>query len=270
LIAQRKEAHTMPHQPGVTITIPNWNHEILLPRSITSALQAVALLRAERLFGEVLVVDDHSRDGSLSLLRKLEALHYADGLRVLAFGSNGGLVASRNQGMLNGRFPYIIFLDADNELIPENVLCFVRTLQQTRAAAAYGNLLMRSVTSRCAHNIISNESMQPKIFNGNYVDAFAIFDRLQILDVGGYQYDSLIQEDHEMWMHLAANGRRIVFVPLVLGYYYLLPNSMCQVDDKSTRVGQNRVDRVFNQLRVRPSMRMNTQHLRYHPAVGYL
>jgi len=260
----------MTYQAGVTIAIPNWNHEFLLPRSISSALQAVALLRAEGIRGEVVVIDDHSRDGSLALLRKLEALHYADGLRVVAFGVNGGLVASRNQGLLNGRFPYITFLDADNELIPENLLCFVRTLQQTNAAAAYGNLLIRSVSSPCAHNVISNESMQAKIFKGNYIDAFAVFDRLQILDVGGYQFDEHIQEDHELWMHLAANGRRIVFVPVVLGYYYLLPNSMCQVDDKSKPVGQSRVDRVFNQLRIRPSMEMNTQHLRYHPEIGYL
>jgi succinoglycan biosynthesis protein ExoO len=257
-------------QAGVTIAIPNWNHEFLLPRSISSALKAVALLRAEGIPGEVVVVDDHSRDGSLSLLRKLEALHYADGLRVVAFGANGGLVASRNQGLLNGRFSYIIFLDADNELIPENVLCFVRTLQQTKAAAAYGNLLVRSLTSRCAHNVISNESMQTKIFQGNYVDAFAVFDRLQILDVGGYHFDERIQEDHELWMHLAANGRRSVFVPVVLGYYYLLPNSMCQVDNKYNPVGRSRIERVFNQLRVRPAMGMNTQHLRYHPEIGYL
>ena len=38
----------------------------------------------------MLVLDNHSRDGSLSLLRKLEALHYTDGLRVLAFADHGG------------------------------------------------------------------------------------------------------------------------------------------------------------------------------------
>jgi len=32
----------------------------------------------------VLVVDDSSRDGSLTLLRQMEALHAPDGLRVLA------------------------------------------------------------------------------------------------------------------------------------------------------------------------------------------
>lgn len=254
---------------GVTIAIPNWNHEFLLPRSLASALRAIALLRAEGVGGEVLVIDDHSRDGSLVLLRQLEALHYADGLRVLAFGSNGGLVASRNEGLLNARFPYITFLDADNELVPENLLCFVRTLQQTRAAAAYGNLLVRTVTSQCAHSVVSGESIQAKLFQDNYVDAFAVFDRHQILDAGGYVLDQHIQEDHELWLHLAVSGRRLVFVPVVLGYYYLLPSSMCQAEDKS-EIGRNRLKRVFNQLGHRAGQPMNTRHLRYHPELGYL
>src|SRR5580693_4588580 len=109
----------MTRQAGVTIAIPNWNHELLLPRALASALRAVALLREEGMHGEVLVIDDHSRDGSRSLLRKLEALHFADGLRVLALAAHSGLAVCRNQALLNARFPYVLFLNADNELIPE-------------------------------------------------------------------------------------------------------------------------------------------------------
>ena len=70
-------------QAGVTIAIPNWNHEILLPRSIASALRAVDLLRNEGVPAEVLVIDDASRDGSQTLLRQLEALYSKAGLRCL-------------------------------------------------------------------------------------------------------------------------------------------------------------------------------------------
>jgi glycosyltransferase involved in cell wall biosynthesis len=260
----------MTRRPGVTVAISNWNQEFLLPRSIASALEAVAALRDEGIAGEVLVLDNHSRDGSLSLLRKLETLHYADGLRVLAFADRGGLVAGRNQALLNGHFPYITFLDAGNELLPANLHLFVRTLQQTHAAAAYGNLLIRTVTSRCAHSVTSNESMQAKLITANHVDGFAVFDRLQLLDVGGYVDDERIQEDHELWMHLAANGRRSVFVPVVLGYYYLLPSSMGPANDKSKPMSQDPVNRVFDPFRLRAALPMNTHHLRYHPEIGYL
>ena len=199
--------------PGVTIAIPNWNHEILLPRSIASALRAMDLLRSEGVPAEVLVIDDFSRDGSQTLLRQLEALYYKDGFRCLTFGANAGLAASRNQTLNHARYRYLAFLDADNELIPENLPLFVKTLEQTRAAVAYGNLLIRTPTADHAHFATSNESIQKRLFQGNYVDAFSVWDRFQLLDVGGYDASYHFGEDYEMWLHLATNGRRIVFVP---------------------------------------------------------
>ncbi len=41
----KSEERTRMNTDGVTIAIPNWNHEVLLPRSILSALRALAVLR---------------------------------------------------------------------------------------------------------------------------------------------------------------------------------------------------------------------------------
>lgn len=257
-------------QAGVTIAIPNWNHEVLLPRSIESGLRAVDLLRNEGVPAEVLVIDDGSRDGSHTLLRQLEALYSRDGLRCLCFGVNAGSSASRNQTLNHARYRYLVFLDADNEIIPENVPLFLETLQQTRAAAAYGNLLIRTPTSNYAHYIHSRESIQKRLFlGGNYVDTFSVWDRLQLLDVGGYDTCTHTVEDYELWLHLATNGRRIVFVPAVLGYYYLLPGSTAN-DPQKVSVAESRLFRIFNQVKAREFLQMNTCHLRYHPEFGYI
>ena len=253
---------------GVTIVIPNWNHELLLPRSLASGLAAVRCLAAEGVAAEVLVVDDCSRDGSLTLLRNLEALYYEHGLRVLARSANGGLAAGRNLGLVRARHRYIIFMDADNELVPENMYAFYQTLRDTGAAAAYGNLLMCAHGRDWAEGIVSNESFQERIFENNYIDAFTMVDRVQLLDGGGYATYLAAHEDYEQWMHLACNGGRIVFVPLVFGYYYVLPNSMikeCPCDDVLRRAR-----RVFNQLGGRRHLPLATKHLRYHPAIGYV
>ncbi len=219
--------------------------------------------------GEIIVIDDFSRDGSLTLLRQLEALYARDGFRFLAFGANAGLAASRNQAIAHAKYRYIAFLDADNELIPENLPIFLRTLEETKAAVAYGNLLIRSAAAECAHYVLSNESMQGRLFGGNYVDAFSVVDRLQLLDVGGYEASYHALEDYELWQHLVTNGRRIVFVPAVLGYYYALPISMGRDTQKEMAVGA-KIKRVFNQVNIRQNMPMNTNHLRYHPELGYI
>jgi succinoglycan biosynthesis protein ExoO len=258
-------------QAGVTIAIPNWNHEILLPRSISSALRAVDVLRTQGIPGEVLVIDECSRDGSQTLLRQLEALYYKDGLRYVAFGSTAVLAASRNEALNYARYRYLAFLDADNELIPENLPLFVETLKQTQAAVAYGNLLIRTPTSTRAHYVLSNESIQKRLFQGgNYVDSFSVWDGHQLHDVGGFNTSQDCLEDYEMWLHLATNGRRIVFVPAVLGYYYALPVQMSITDIPKQDGVRARFARIFDQVKVRDLLQMNTCHLRFHPQLGYI
>jgi succinoglycan biosynthesis protein ExoO len=254
---------------GVTIAIPNWNHELLLPRSIDSALRAVKVLCAEGYAGEVLVVDDGSRDGSRPLLRQLEALYYREGLRVMLLPGNQGLAGARNQGLANARYRHVVLMDADNEIIPENLPAFLRTMRQTDAAAVYGSLLYRSVTSQCAYYVVSNESFQAVQFERNNIDAFALFDRRQLVDLGGYDNSCPAHEDYELWLHLATNGRRIVFVPMIFGYYYILPGSMLSTPDQHEPI-KGRLQRMYNQVSARKHLPFNTERLRYHPAIGYL
>lgn len=256
-------------QEGVSIVIPNWNHEFFLPRSIGSALQTTRILRDSGVAAEVLVVDDASRDGSESLLRSLEALHAGEGLRVRRHETNQGLIAARNTGLVNARYPYIIFLDADNELFAENMPSFLRAIRETEAAAVYGNLLMRRIGEDSAFWIISNESFQTRIYDENYVDALALFDRSQLLDCGGYGGGVDAWGDWELWLHLAASGRRLVFVPLAFGVYQFLPNSMMRSIDDPDAI-KPRFRRVFNQMGIRASASTRTHHQRYLPGVGYL
>ncbi len=259
------------NENGVTIVIPNWNHEAFLSRSIGSALQAVRQLEGKGLGGEVVVIDDHSRDGSLSLLRRLEARYYQEGLRVASRAENRGLAAARNLGLSIATYRYLVLMDADNELVPENLGLFHRSIVNTRAAVVFGNLLRRDLNAMAACGVLSYRSFHPSIFDGNYIDAFAMVDRAQVLDAGGYDSSCTAHEDYELWLHLASTGHRLVFVPSVLGYYYQLKNSMITREDpeKFAKVHQ-RVKRIFNQVGARASLPLTTNCLRYHPDLGFL
>ena len=259
------------YQDGVTIAIPNWNHEFFLPRSIRSALEAVRHLQANGIKAEVLVVDDGSRDGSLTLLRTLEAIYYGAGMRVHVHQANGGLAASRNTALLQARYRQIVFMDADNEIFGVNLPMFSRAMKDTQAAAVYGSLLIREANHRPAWGICSNEKFQNKIFNDNFIDAFALFDRIQLLDVAGYTTALAAHEDWEMWLHLATSGRKIVFVPLAFGYYYQVENSMIRSMPHDQIVQLRlRSRRMFNQTSFREYCTTNSNHLCYLPEIGYL
>jgi len=256
-------------QQGVTIAIPNWNHEFFLPRSILSALDTIRILRKDGTPGEVLVVDDASRDGSEAQLRSFEALYGREGLRVVRHEANLGLAAARNTALLHASHRYIVFQDADNHLIEENFPSFLRSIKETGAAGVYGNLLMRRLGEDHAFGMCSNEAFQPRIFDENYIDAFALFDRWQVLDCGGYTGGVDAWADWELWLHLAASGRRLVFVPLTFGVYQYLPNSMMRAMDEPDAV-KPRFQRVFNQLGFREAALTRTHHEKYFPGVGYL
>jgi glycosyltransferase involved in cell wall biosynthesis len=260
------------YRPGVSIGIPNWNHEFVLPRSIGSALRAVGILRSNGVDAEVLVVDDGSRDGSHVLLRQLEALYFDAGLRILLLPQTTGHPSVvRNAALQYTSFRHLVFLDADNELVPGNIHHFYRAITETQAAVVFGNLICRGQDRL---RLISNESFQDKLFEENYVDALAMVDRVQVLDADGYSANPLIRarEDWEFYLHLAASGRCIVFVPMVMGIYHELPSSVTrEAADAATHARQHAyVRRVFDQLGIRERRLLNTRHLRYHPDVGYI
>jgi glycosyltransferase involved in cell wall biosynthesis len=256
---------------GVTIAIPNWNHELFLPRSIGSALRAVEGLRRHAIAAEVLVIDDASRDGSPTLLRQLEALYYNDGLRVLALRDNVGVAGARNVALRLATRRYIAFLDADNELVETNLYHFYRSIRQTEATAVYGNVLSLS-EGGAEVSVLSNESFQARIFRGNYIDTCALYDRQHLIDCGGFEAnpESPMVEDWELWQHLAASGRRIVEVPLAFAMYHNLPHSRVKEFTADMDRGREKSTRIFNQSGVREKVRLNAKHLRYHPDIGWL
>jgi succinoglycan biosynthesis protein ExoO len=262
---------TASSRAGVTIAIPNWNHEMVLARAVGSALEAASALRANGIAAEVLVIDDGSRDGSPTLLRQLEALYYLDGLRVVALLRNVGLGAVRNLALAKASFRYIVFLDADNELVADNLSLFYRAIIETGAAAVYGNLLKRAETGSDG-SVMSNESFQFRVFSSNYIDAFALFDGDQLRELGGYSEDQRIcaREDWELYLHLASNGRLVLFVPALLGYYHDTPNSMIKQAAEHHGAQAGYLRRAFDQFGWRRYLPLNTLHKQYHPDVGYL
>jgi glycosyltransferase involved in cell wall biosynthesis len=255
---------------GITIAIPNWNHEYFLGRSINSALRAVAALRERGIPAEVLAIDDFSRDGSVTLLRQLEALYFEQNLRVHLKPYNGGLADTRSLALRQAHYRYVLFLDADNEVLPQNLHIFYQSIRETKAALVYGNLIVLQDGIQ-PERLHSGQSVQAHLFDNNYIDAFALVDAFQILELGGYTPASGV-EDWLLLMQLAVNGRLVVFVPVEIGYYHALPSSMLAdlLASPEFERQQKRLKRIFNQLDIRKEVLMRTRYLRYHPELGFI
>ena len=263
----------MPNEPlraapaGVTIAIASWNQELLLPRAVASALAGIQALASISIPGEVLVVDDYSRDGTRTMLLQLEALYYHQGLRIALQDSRGGASATRNQALRQATYRYLLYLDADNKLSPDALPLLYRAIVDTRAAMVYGNLIAHQPDGAI---LMSNESMQGRLFTDPYIDTCALWDSVQIDDVGGFEEGQVIPEDMELILHLVTNGRQLVFVPIVVGHHFQYAGSWMTVIAQQNPAYLLQMQRVFNQLGRREQMQSNSDFLRYHPDLGYL
>ncbi|MDX3541703.1 bifunctional glycosyltransferase/CDP-glycerol:glycerophosphate glycerophosphotransferase [Streptomyces europaeiscabiei] len=97
-------------RPAMSVVVIVYNDEARLAKAVRSVLEQT--LRSV----EVVIVDDHSTDGSYEVAARLAAEHPG---RVRAYRlpvNSGGCGAPRNQGIRETRGEYVLFLDSDDVL----------------------------------------------------------------------------------------------------------------------------------------------------------
>ncbi len=108
LIENRKSKIENPQ--GVSVVIPAYNYARFLETAVRSTLAQ----RHPAL--EVIIIDDGSTDSTPDLCHRLRGEFPA--LRYIR-QENAGLSAARNAGIRNANHPFVAFLDADDEWLPE-------------------------------------------------------------------------------------------------------------------------------------------------------
>ena len=116
------------HEELVSIIIPSCNNEEWLARSIHAALSQTGVTV------EVLVVDDGSTDGSVSVARKI-ADNRPD-VRVISLLRNFGCYYARNIGVMNSRGRYITIIDSDDIMPTDRILRQMNALRDNPDAMA--------------------------------------------------------------------------------------------------------------------------------------
>lgn len=100
----------------ISVIIPLYNKEPIIERSLQSVLSQ------DYDDFEVVVVNDGSTDHSADIVRSIN-----DPRIRLIEQENGGPSKARNTGTKNARGEWIVFLDADDELLPGALRCFTDT-----------------------------------------------------------------------------------------------------------------------------------------------
>src|SRR6266436_3475630 len=117
---------SMPVFGLVSVIIPCYNQAHFLHEAIDSVLAQTYSNR------EILVVDDGSSDATAAVARSYPHVRYV-------YQENAGPSAARNTGLKQTRGEYLVFLDADDRLLPEALEVGVDCLRQrSKCAFAFG------------------------------------------------------------------------------------------------------------------------------------
>lgn len=182
--------------PLVSVVIPCWNQAHYLGEAIESVLaQTYPSL-------ELVVVDDGSEDNSSEV-----AAHYP-GVRCLR-QPNSGVAAARNRGLAESRGEYVVFLDADDRLLPQALEVGVRELA-ANPDAAFAAGMPRDIGR---DGSVVREARQPLVTRDHYLKLLEecfiwsgsslVYRRQALEAVGAFNERRAAADDYELYLKLA-------------------------------------------------------------------
>jgi glycosyltransferase involved in cell wall biosynthesis len=182
-------------RPLVSVAIPCFNQARFLN-------DAIASVRRQRYAPvEVVVVDDGSTDETWLIAA-------AAGVQ-LSRQRNAGLSAARNAGLKMARGEFVVFLDADDELLPDAVESGVELLQRRSAISCVVRLCQSMDTERrplpTVHTPLGTPDLYSVWLRRNFVwtPGAALFRTDAIRAIGGFPSDLAPAADYAVYLTLA-------------------------------------------------------------------
>jgi len=213
----------------VGIIIPLYNYE----GYIVNALDSVKNQTYKDL--DLVVIDDCSTDRSqIVALDWLEKNHERfNNCALIQNIVNSKLSATRNSGFDYLKTPWILPLDADNELLPKCIARALGIIETSGAALVFFHLLLFGednayIKKVYGSSVIGGHPWNPqKLAKGNYIDAMALISKACWAKAGGYDNSLLLGwEDYDLWLRFAEQGFFGINVPETLARYRVHKKSM--------------------------------------------
>ncbi len=183
----------------VSIIIPTYNHASYLPDAIKSVLS-----QTFKNF-EIIVVNDGSTDNTVDVLQPYM------GMIKYIYKDNGGLSSARNVGIRNSTGEYIVFLDADDMLMPDKLKIQSVILDENPDIGMvysdeyiiYGDDKDKKYTARDGRQLPSGNIFKD-LFLESFIAVMTAMVRRTCFDRIGFFDESLLcNEDDDMWLRIA-------------------------------------------------------------------
>lgn len=214
--------------PLVSIVIPTYNHAQFLGRALQS------LFNQTYAHWEAIIVDNHSTDNTDEVIRK-----FADPrITYLKIHNNGIIAVSRNRGIRAAKGSWVAFLDSDDWWAPDKLKhCLDHGNENVDVIYHDLEIVGRKKTLFGAKNTESRQLKKPVIVdllaNGSALGNSSVVVRKKVLDCIGAideSPDMVGCEDYNTWLQIAQITDGFLYIPQVLGYYFVHQNNNSQRD----------------------------------------
>lgn len=201
-------------KPLVSVIVPIYNAASYLQETLDSILASTYRPI------EVVMVDDGSKDESLSVAQSYCKLHPE--CRVIA-QNNQGVSAARNTAIREAKGTYILPVDADDKIAD--------TFIQKAVDAIEGSDNIRVVGCRCwMFGAVNKEWSLPRFSHAllarkNMIPATALYRKVDWEHCGGYCEEEIYREDWDFWISMMELGGTFYQINEVLFYYRISANS---------------------------------------------
>ncbi len=180
---------------GVAVIIPTYNHAHFL----SAALESV--MRQTHPAAEIIVVDDGSHDHPEKIVAEFP------GVLIIRQG-NAGLAAARNAGANASSAPFLLFLDADDQLKPNCIELGLESLRRDPDAAfSYGayELVYAKGERRAAQFLAVPLTAFAKFLHTNPIGMHGtvLYRRAPLEAAGGFRVGLPACEDYDLYLRLA-------------------------------------------------------------------
>lgn len=203
-------AGPMNTHPAISVVIPAYNAE----KTIAATLDSV--LAQSYPPHEVIVVDDGSKDGTPAVVEA-----FSPRVRLLR-QLNSGPSAARNNGIRVATGDWIALLDADDTWHPDKLAVQAEQLADDVAFAH-----CYAAPSDCYTTPLDFDVL----WRHNHVGtSTVVLNKALFLELGGFEEDRKFigAEDYNMWLRMAASGKRIVSIHRQLSNYTPAEGSLSQ------------------------------------------
>lgn len=192
----------------VAVIIPAFNAEPFIAEAIESVLAQTASA------SQLIVVDDGSTDSTAASAEK-----FGDALMLLRRG-NGGVSAARNEGAKQTTCDWLLFLDADDRLLPAAIENMLARAECAEFGVVYGQTKFFDDTTRESrlHGLSESEGPPPAAARASFWKAAIATPGAALIradffnEIGGFDPVVNTLADRDFWIRAGAL-REFGFIP---------------------------------------------------------